>query len=117
MNKRKFLNFLEFEKRYSAHTIAAYKLEIDRFLDFLKTEDIAFEEVDYRIVRHFLATLKENGRQASSINRSISSLRSFYKFLVREGVVASSPMQLVHALKTPRKLPVVVEQEKMVSLL
>lgn len=117
MNKQRFLSFLEFEKRYSAHTISAYALEIDRFLDFITTEKIAFEEVDYRVIRHYLAVMKENGRQASSINRSISSLRSFYKFLVREGFVASSPMQLVHALKTPRKLPVVVEQEKMVSLL
>lgn len=117
MNKRRFLSFLEFEKRYSSHTILAYALEIDRYLDFLTTEKIAFEEVDYRVIRHYLAVMKENGRQASSINRSISSLRSFYKFLVREGVVTSSPMQLVHALKTPRKLPVVVEPEKIVELL
>jgi len=117
MNKQRFLSFLEFEKRYSAHTILAYALEIDRFLEFLSAEEIAFEEVDYRVVRHYLALMKENGRQASSINRSISSLRSFYKFLLREGVITSSPMQLVQALKTPRKLPVVVEQDKMVDLL
>jgi len=117
MNKQRFLSFLEFEKRYSTHTILAYALEIDRFLEFLSAEEIAFEEVDYRVVRHYLALMKENGRQASSVNRSISSLRSFYKFLLREGVITSSPMQLVHALKTPRKLPVVVEQDKMVDLL
>lgn len=117
MNKQRFLSFLEFEKRYSAHTISAYALEIDRFLNFLSTETIAFEEVDYRVIRHYLAVMKENGRQASSINRTISSLRSFYKFLVREGFVTSSPMQLVHALKMPKKLPVVVQQEKMVDLL
>ncbi|MBD1426772.1 tyrosine-type recombinase/integrase [Sphingobacterium arenae] len=117
MNKQRFLSFLEFEKRYSTHTILAYALEIDRFLEFLSAEEIAFEEVDYRVVRHYLALMKENGRQASSINRSISSLRSFYKFLLREGVITSSPMQLVQALKTPRKLPVVVEQDKMVDLL
>lgn len=117
MNKRKFLNFLEFEKRYSAHTISAYGLEIDCFLSFLTAEGVTFEEVDYRVVRHYLTVMKENGRQASSINRSISSLRTFYKFLMREGIVGSNPMRLVHALKTPRKLPVVVEQEKMVDLL
>ena len=117
MNKQRFLRFLEFEKRYSAHTISAYELEIERFLQFLSAEDIAFESVDYRVVRHFLASMKENGRQASSINRSISSLRSFYKFLVREGYIVSSPMQLVQALKTPKRLPVVVESEKMVDLL
>lgn len=117
MNKERFLRFLEFEKRYSTHTILAYELEIERFLQFLSAEDIAFETVDYRVVRHFLVSMKENGRQASSINRSISSLRSFYKFLVREGNIVSSPMQLVQALKTPKRLPVVVESEKMVYLL
>lgn len=117
MNKERFLRFLEFEKRYSTHTILAYELEIERFLQFLSAEDIAFETVDYRVVRHFLVSMKENGRQASSINRSISSLRSFYKFLVREGNIVSSPMQLVQALKTPKRLPVVVESEKMVNLL
>ena len=117
MDKQRFLSFLKFEKRYSTHTISAYALEIDRFLEFLSHEKIEFEEVDYRVVRHYLSVLKEQGRQASSINRTISSIRSFYKFLVREGYVSSSPMQLVHALKTPRKLPVVVEQEKMVNLL
>lgn len=117
MNKQRFLSFLEFEKRYSAHTILAYALEIDRFQDFLSKEDVAFEAVDFRVIRQYLANLKENGRQASSINRSISSLRSYYKFLVREGLASSSPMQLTRALKTPKKLPVVVEQEKMVNLL
>src|SRR5690606_37221599 len=117
MKKERFLRFLVFEKRYSTHTILVYELEIELFLQFLSAEDIAFETVDYRVVRHFLVSMKENGRQAWSINRSISSLRSFYKFLVREGNIVSSPMQLVQALKTPKRLPVVVESEKMVYLL
>lgn len=115
--KQRFFNFLKFEKRYSEHTITAYTLEIERFQAFLEAEGIAFEEVDYRVVRQFLSEMKENGRQASSINRSMSSLRSFYKFLVRENVVTSSPMQLVRALKTPKRLPVVIDPQKMVNLL
>lgn len=117
MSKERFLNFLKFEKRYSIHTITAYALEIDTFLVFLESENLVFEEVDYRIVRHYLAQMKENGKQPSSINRSISSLRSFYKFLCREGLADSNPMTAVHALKTAKRLPVVVEQDKMVSLL
>lgn len=117
MDKQRFLNFLEFEKRCSEHTIAAYSLEIDRFISFLTSEGVSLDEVEYGLIRHYLAVLKENGRQASSINRSISSLRSFYKFLVREGAVVSNPMRLVRALKTPKKLPVVVEEEKILRLL
>lgn len=117
MSKSRFLNFLKFEKQYSTHTIQAYALEIDSFLTFLEAQKIAFEEVDHRIVRHYLSIMKEEGKQASSINRSISSLRSFYKFLFREGLVDNNPMQLVHALKTPKKLPTFVEQKKMEALL
>lgn len=117
MNKQKFLSYLQFEKRYSEHTIAAYTLEVDTFLSFLDQEQVAFEDVDYPVVRHYLATMKEGGRQASSMNRSISSLRSFYKFLMREGLTANNPMTLVRALKMPKKLPVIVEQDKMVKLL
>jgi len=117
MNKDKFLNFLKFEKRYSAHTVTAYAMEIDNFLLFLENEKVAFEQADHRDLRHYLSQMKEKGREATSINRSISSLRSFYKFLNREGFIDRNPLTLIHALKTARKLPVVVEEEKMVSLL
>ena len=117
MDKQRFLNFLKFEKRYSEHTLEAYGLEIDTFLTFLEEENIAFEEVDYRLVRQYLAMLRDSGRQASSINRTISSLRSFYKFLVRENLSQRNPMHLVKALKIPKKLPVVVEESKMLTLL
>ncbi|NQD70138.1 tyrosine-type recombinase/integrase [Sphingobacterium shayense] len=117
MSKQSFLNFLKFEKRYSIHTINAYSHEIDTYVSFLESQSLALEHATFRDVRAYLSQLKENGRQATSINRSISSLRSYYKFLLREGLVAASPMVLIHALKTGKKLPVVIEQDKMVHLL
>ncbi|GHE42635.1 tyrosine-type recombinase/integrase [Sphingobacterium griseoflavum] len=117
MNKDKFLDFLRFEKRYSFHTITAYTAELDRFFAFIEGEELSFQEVDHRLIRHYLSLMKEQGREAASINRSISTLRSFYKFLRREGMTDKNPMSLVRALKTPKKLPVVVEQDKMVALL
>jgi len=117
MHKSRFLSFLKFEKQYSAHTLRAYELDIDAFLAFLENQKITFEAVDHRTVRHYIAELNEAGKQSSSINRTISSLRSFYKFLVREGLLSHSPMPLVRSLKTPKKLPTVVEQQKMDSLL
>jgi len=117
MHKSRFLSFLRFEKQYSAHTLRAYELDIDAFFAFLERQKIAFEAADHRTVRHYLAELSEAGRQAAGINRSISSLRSFYRFLVREGLLVHSPMPLVRSLKTPKKLPTVVEQQKMEALL
>ncbi|MGJ1206028.1 tyrosine-type recombinase/integrase [Sphingobacterium lactis] len=117
MFKDRFINYLKFEKRYSAHTIIAYEREIQEVLDFMEAEGVPFAEVDYRFMRFYFSQLKERGKEATSVNRAISSLKSFYKFLMREGLVEQNPMGLIKSMKTPKKLPVVVEKEKLVKLL
>ena len=117
MYKSSFINFLKYEKRYSPHTITAYEGEVQSFLCFLEAESMVFEEVDYKFCRYYLATLKENGKTASSVNRAISVLKSYYKYLQRESFVQSSPVHLIKALKVGKKLPVVVDKEKMTTLL
>lgn len=117
MYKERFINYLKFEKRYSEHTIIAYEREIQGLFDFISAESVPFEEIDYRFLRYYFSNLKEQGKEASSVNRAISSLKSFYKFLMREGLVKQNPIALIKSLKTAKKLPVVVEKEKMVRLL
>jgi len=117
MHRSRFLSFLKFEKQCSAHTLRAYEQDIGAFFAFLEKQKIAFEAVDHRTVRHYMAEMSEAGRQSSSINRAMSSLRSFYRFLAREGLLAHSPMPLVRSLKMPKKLPIAVEQQKMETLL
>ncbi|MCT1532551.1 tyrosine-type recombinase/integrase [Sphingobacterium daejeonense] len=117
MYKERFINYLKFEKRYSEHTIIAYEREIQGLFDFISAESVPFEEIDYRFLRYYFSNLKEHGKEASSVNRAISSLKSFYKFLMREGLVKQNPIALIKSLKTAKKLPVVVEKEKMVRLL
>lgn len=117
MYKERFINYLKFEKRYSEHTIIAYEREIQGLFDFISAESVPFEEIDYRFLRYYFSNLKEQGKEASSVNRAISSLKSFYKFLMREGLVKQHPIALIKSLKTAKKLPVVVEKEKMVRLL
>lgn len=117
MYKDRFINYLKFEKRYSEHTIIAYEREIDGLFQFLDVESMAFEEIDYRFLRYYFSNLKEQGKEATSVNRAISSLKSFYKFLMREGLVQQNPIALIKSLKTAKKLPMVVEKEKMIKLL
>ncbi|MEI5986308.1 MULTISPECIES: tyrosine-type recombinase/integrase [Sphingobacterium] len=117
MYKDRFINFLKFEKRYSAHTITAYEMEVENLLKFLESENMPFEEVDYKFLRYYFSTLREQGKEPSSVNRAISSIKSYYKFLVREELIAKNPMALIKAMKTAKRLPVVVEKEKMVKLL
>lgn len=117
MYRNKFVNYLNFEKRYSAHTLKAYELEIIVFEEFLEQEHVAFSEVDHRLLRYYFSLMKENGKTATSVNRAISAIKSYYKFLQREQLVTNNPMRLIQALKVPKKLPVVVEKDKLTNLL
>lgn len=117
MYKDRFISFLKFEKRYAEPTVRAYEHEIRMMLGFAEREHVSFLDIDYRFLRYYFSQLKEEGKQASSVNRSISSLKSFYKFLLRERLIQENPMAMVRALKLPKKLPVVVEKAKIVGLL
>lgn len=113
----KFISFLKFEKRYSAHTVKAYEKDVSLYLEFWKVEGVEFHELTHKEVRFYLSELMEKKLGASSVNRVLSSLRTYYKFLQREGVYERNPMLLLKALKTPKKLPVVVEEGRMDVLL
>lgn len=113
----RFVRFLSFEKRYSHHTVAAYQREVSHFADYLSLHEIPVDEAGHRHVRSYLAGLAEAGMEASSVNRAISALRTYYKFLLREGLVAQNPMALVKAMRTPKRLPVVVEEAKLCAML
>lgn len=113
----RFIAYLTFEKRYSVHTLQAYKMELDNFLAFVEADGLDIAEVDHKFLRYYFAMLKEKGKSASTINRSISALKSFYKFLQREKLVQNNPTRLIQSLKTPKKLPVAVDKDKLNMLL
>lgn len=107
---KRFLTYLKFERQYSSHTVLAYESDLSKFTQFLDREVLTVQEVDYRQARYFLSLEREAGMQASSVNRLSSSLRSFYKFLLREGEIKSNPFNMVKAMKAPKKLPVVIKE-------
>lgn len=113
----RFIAYLTYEKRYSVHTLQAYKMELDNFLAFVEADGLDIADVDHKFLRYYFAMLKEKGKSASTINRSISALKSFYKFLQREKLVQNNPMRLIQSLKTPKKLPVAVDKDKLNLLL
>jgi len=117
MLEKEFIRFLQIEKRYSEHTVIAYKHELEMFQSFLDREGLTVQDIVYRDLRHYFAQMVESGKNASSVNRSMSSMRTYFKFLQREECIAKNPMTLIKALKTAKKLPVVVEKEKLVRLL
>lgn len=113
----RFIRFLSFEKRYSPHTVSAYQREVTNYAEYLTTHEIPVDEAGHRHVRSYLAGLSEAGMEASSINRAISALRTYYKFLLREGLSTHNPMSLVKAMRTAKRLPVVVEEAKLCEML
>lgn len=117
MYLERFMSFLKFEKHYSMHTVKAYEKDIATYLAFWEGEGMAFKALTHRDVRFYLSSLMDNQLMPVSVNRVLSSLRSYYKFLQREGLHNENPTVLVKALKTPKKLPVVVQEEKIDELL
>ena len=110
-----FLNYLRFEKRYSFHTIVAYQEDLQQFFTYLRDQfnmpEPALAEIAPSFVRSWLASLKENKNSAKTINRKISSLKSFFKYYLRTGKLEQSPMATIISPKTPKRLPVYVEQK------
>lgn len=115
----RFLNYLEFEKRFSKHTVVSYKKDLEQFSSFLKNqfELLEIEHATAPMVRSWQVHLKEAGAEARTMNRKLSGLRSFYKFCMRNGLVTKSPLYNIKAVKTPKRLPVFVEGSKMDKLL
>ncbi|MCX6209272.1 MAG: tyrosine-type recombinase/integrase [Bacteroidetes bacterium] len=113
-----FFQYLQFEKRYSEHTIISYKTDILQFQDFCIT---SFEVDDITtanaaIVRSWLVQLKENDISSKSINRKISTLKSFYKYLQKQKVVNDNPLSRVISPKVPKRLPNFVEEKDINTL-
>ncbi len=113
-----FLAYLQFEKRYSQHTIISYQTDLISFFDFIELSYGAtpLHQLSHTYIRSWLASLKEGGLSAKSINRKISTLRSFFKYQIKRGALSQSPMGKVVAPKVERKLPHFVADKDMATL-
>ncbi|MCX2450900.1 tyrosine-type recombinase/integrase [Pedobacter sp. PLR] len=113
-----FLLYLQHEKRYSPHTLKSYQTDLLQFSDYLQqTFELPVMEAGHPQVRSYMVALMEEEVSERSIGRKLSTLRSFYKYLLREGLISVSPMTLVRAPKIPQRLPVFIEDQKLDILL
>ena len=114
----KFLEYIAVEKRYSEHTLISYKKDLEDFLLFVSdtegTRDLT--KVDKKVIRNFLVHLTENHFQKRSINRKLSSLRSFYLFLLKIGEIEVSPLESVSSLKFYAEKQIPISEEEMAEL-
>jgi len=118
MYQDQFLSFLKNEKRYSPLTLTAYKTDLEQFSSFLADsyEINNISEVKHQMIRSWIVSLIEKEISNRSVNRKISSLKSYYKFLIRQDIVESNPMQKIISPKSSKRLPVFVEKKSMSSL-
>lgn len=114
-----FLDFLKFEKRYSVHTVTSYETDLRDFYDFLQTTfgDTSLTEIGHMQIRSWLASLKDGGLNSRSINRKISTLRSYFKYHLKIGDIQQLPTTNVVAPKVSKRLPVFVREDDTRTLL
>ena len=118
MTKARFLDYIAYEKRYSQHTLLAYRSDLDQFGNYIlqqyQLSDI--DNADHQVIRSWIVSLIEQGDSARTVNRKITTLKSYYKFLIKEGILRENPMSRVISPKTSKRLPVFVEQSNMIQL-
>jgi integrase/recombinase XerC len=108
-----FINYLKFEKRYSLHTIRAYEDDLISFFDYLELQFgiVSIKDISSAFIRSWLASLKDADLGSKSIVRKISTLKSFFKYNIREGNIDQTPMVNIVSPKLNKRLPAFVEEE------
>lgn len=108
-----FIHYIKHEKRYSDHTIQSYQIDIEQFTAYLKHsfEITKPQKVQSSFIRSWLVSLIDSNVSNRSINRKISTLKSYYKYLLRNDLVQSNPMDKIISPKVSKKLPVFVEEK------
>lgn len=114
-----FIDYLQYEKRYSSHTVIAYKKDLDQFVQFCTEEvgDFDVKRVDAKLVRSWIVSLMEKNLTPRSVNRKVTTIKSFFKFLMKEQIVENNPATLLALPKIRKKLPNFVEENNLNHLL
>lgn len=117
--RQRFLEYLQSEKRYSSHTVTAYRTDLEQFSIYLAESGapVTAEEAGSTLIRSWLAGLMEQGVGARSVNRKLSSLKSFYRFLLREGRITENPMRKVVSPRMAKRLPAFAGQRDLIRVL
>jgi integrase/recombinase XerC len=96
----------------SEHTLAAYESDLRDFETFLKSRNAAIESIDHLIIRDFLGQLYERRLEKTSVSRKLACLRTFFKFLVRDGRLKTNPAELISSPRLPKKLPSYLSEDE-----
>ncbi len=116
--QQEFLNWLQNEKGSSAHTIRAYQEDLAQFGEYLKAQRIPLEQLEYHDLRYYMASLQQKQQlKKTTLSRKTSTLKSFCKFLHREGMLEHNPADLLSTPKKEKRLPTVINEVDMTAFL
>jgi integrase/recombinase XerC len=110
-----FLDYLRLERNYSDKTIESYRNDLTQLEQFIKESpdtDLEMENAGHEEIREWIVWLMENGYNANSVNRKLSALRSFYKYLLKRGVISVDPMRKISCLKKSKPLPYFLKEDE-----
>jgi integrase/recombinase XerC len=118
----RFIQYIKYEKRYSPHTVSAYKSDLDQFLLFLNPTNteasvLRPSDITHHDIRNWMVQLMDQGISPRSVNRKVATLRKYFKFLLQEGDITVNPTSRINAPKVPKNLPVVVDGDKLTGML
>jgi len=111
-----FFKYLEFERRYSRHTLTSYRNDLNQFEDYLQGL-VKIEAAEHGHIRGWLIEMVNAGLSPASINRKVASLRSFYKYALRNELIDKDPCTKIKALKTGKSLPVFAKEQELTKVL
>jgi integrase/recombinase XerC len=113
-----FLQYIQYIKHYSPHTVSSYRNDLEQFFTFCSAKSGSPETIsDHHQVRAWVIELMEAGNSSRTVNRKLSSLKSYFRYLMREGFITVNPMNKVLSPKTEKKLPVFIRENQMNELL
>jgi integrase/recombinase XerC len=113
-----FLQYIQFIRQYSAHTVCSYKKDLEQFFAFGSfAVDIDESVIDHHPIRNWIIELMESGNSARTVNRKISALKTYFRYLMKEGIIKVDPVVRVITPKMDKKLPVFVSGDQMDHLL
>ena len=112
-----FLEYLRYERNYSEETEKSYRVDLLQFEEFANECELQLKDVNSNTIREWVVQMMDKGMSASSINRKLSALRSFYKYLLKQGTITVDPMRKISGPKKKKPLPVFVKEKEMDRLL
>lgn len=113
-----FFEYLEYEKKYSKHTITSYKNDLQQFILYVSSEasSITLTDINHQLIRSWVTDLISEKIAAKSVNRKLSALKTFFKYLQKQGVTKTNPLAKISGPKTPKRLPVFIDEQPMQNL-